>query len=163
MTLKKTLLITQASFMWLAALCRRLHNGSCCCAPDVGPHCVSLSFRGAGRGESSRRGHRGARVHRAPLSPPQGRHRQGPRLEHCGDISQMLLPWARSPARWQWPSSWLSFLKGGLSRWVTPPHPLHFLLHLTSYLSHSKGVLISAIKTNIPTGATRSLIPNNIQ
>lgn len=118
--------------MWLAAVRRRLHSGRrCCCAPDVGPHCVSLSFRGAGRGEPSRRGHRGAGARRVPLSSPQGRHRQGPRLEHCGDISQMLLPRARSPARRQWPSSRLSFPKGGLPRWVTPsahqppplPHP----------------------------------------
>ncbi len=116
--------------MWLAAMRRRLHSG-CCCAPDVGPYCVSLSFRGAGRGEPSRRGHRGAGGCRVPLSSPQGRHRQGPRLEHCGDISQMLLPRARSPARRQWPSSRLSFPKGGLPRWVTPyahqppplPHP----------------------------------------
>ncbi|XP_069025597.1 T-cell leukemia homeobox protein 2 isoform X5 [Embiotoca jacksoni] len=68
-----------------------------------------------GRGEPCRRGHGGPGGRRAPLSSPQGRHRQGPRLEHCGNISQMLLPRARSPARRRWPSSRLSFSQGGLS------------------------------------------------
>lgn len=112
--------VSAASFMWLASV-RRSPAG--CCAPDVGPYCVSLSFRGAGRGEPSRRGHRGAGARQVPLCSPQGRHRQGPCLEHCGDFSQMLLPRARSPARRQWPPSRLSFPKGGLPRWVNPlPH-----------------------------------------
>lgn len=150
MMLQSTLFITQTSFMWLAAVHRCPLGGSYCCAPDVGPHCVSLSFRGAGRGEPSRRGHWGARSRRVPLPCPQGRHRQGPCLEHCGDISQMLLPRARSPARQQWPTSRLSFSKGGLPRWVTPPPTCRMLLlpHplLTQLISKCKH-LVCALNT----------------
>lgn len=69
-----------------------LHVISCCAlaparAPDVGPYCVSLFFRGAGRGEPSWRGRGGPGARRVPLSSPKGRHRQGPRLEHSGDVS----------------------------------------------------------------------------